>query len=87
MRRQAVGDLYERLLAKVEDEATGINYWVNGNPFEDVTRAVVELHKPEDICSTVVCGVCPDLGDDFTNKWPCSTIRAVARALDVEVPE
>jgi len=90
-----VSDLYERLQKRIEDEATGINYWVNANPFEDATRAVLELHKPQlfylsggSVGRTPLCFGCEINGYDAEHaEFPCETVRAIARALDVQLEE
>ena len=68
---------YDELLAK-------INYDIEGNPYDEymqALRAVVELHKPQEITLPngewgTNCGHC-DIG--FTH--PCPTIQAIEKEL------
>jgi hypothetical protein len=74
-----VGDLYERLLACVTD---------NRPPrmcVEDAVRAVLELHKPRAVgTGEFECAGCRT-SVAFVWWEKCSTIRAVARALEVPI--
>jgi hypothetical protein len=80
-----VADLYGRLLARVT------NTPAPRMRAEDAVQAVLELHKPrEGRCTECVeyCE-CPDehVCTHGNVAWPCSTIRAVARALGVTIIE
>lgn len=96
-----MSDLYERLLAKVtEAKATPPPCSCGTCPGDmavvlaaDALLVSLELHKPLQ-CSRrcgrrhehVTCGVCTvadPMGPELW--WPCSTVRAIARALDVPI--
>jgi hypothetical protein len=87
-----VSDLYERLLARVaaftEDppRCAGDRPWFCGGDDYDLavaaTRAVLELHKPLPVLlENLVC----KSPDHPAEPWPCPTVRAIARALDVPI--
>lgn len=100
-----MGDLYERLLAKVAaftddpPRCTGDRPWFCGADDYELAvaavRAVLELHKPAPClrpCSLrhehVTCRWCKSSWRDALPVppfWPCDTVRAVARALDIEI--
>jgi hypothetical protein len=77
-----VSDLYERLKGRI-DESDSLS------PFHGATRAVLELHKPEQhhvigqdgrrAPSYLWCPTCRCVADKDL------TVRAIARALDVPI--
>jgi hypothetical protein len=95
-----VSDVYERLLAEV---SRPYEVWAPALAGQKLGRlrlaalAAVELHKPvESVSGHLQCGECADQCHSGSGLacdqpcdalYPCSTIRAVARALDMEAPE
>jgi hypothetical protein len=79
-----VGELYERLLARVTDTPPP------RMKVEDAVQAVLEVHKPIAYSGhpEPVCAECEERlnadGPGFWS-WPCDTARAIARALDVPI--
>lgn len=92
-----MSDLYERLLAAIKAidwavRLAGLPTEPLGSPdattLADALRAVLELHKPREMsCPTAAfagtgefeCAAC-------RVEWSrCETVRAVARALDIEI--
>ena len=80
--------LHERLLARV-----GI---LDDRASHRALRAVVELHAPKPLFDGaagwtgdfLVCHGCDIDGQGAERpEWPCSTIRAIASALGVEIGE
>lgn len=78
-----MSDLYERLLAEVESLEDAIPQ--PGGTCEAL-RAVLELHKPTERTWSwgAVDIECDGCAHDAPS-WPCETVRAIARALGVEV--
>lgn len=75
-----MSELYERLKARIDDSDSL-------SPFHGATRAVLELHKPQTVAydphdnahlTAVECHACE-------SEYPCSTVRAIARALGIEI--
>lgn len=82
---EPVSYLYERLLDRIAQPNDGSQY--DGNVYEAV-EVTIKLHKPDPIdtcggkpthphCSARGCGW----------VWPCDTVGAIARALDVPIGE
>lgn len=55
----------------------------------DVLRVVLNLHRPVEIGWDVACHACTtDPGNPYvTATWPCTTVKAVADAWGVAMPE
>jgi hypothetical protein len=75
-----VADLHEQLLAAITQ---------HGGPLGVGTalRAVVELHAPVERFEGSTLPVCRGCDKHRTAKrppWPCSTIQAIARELEVD---
>lgn len=85
--------LHVELLARVDEsrstEMKGA-YSVGAGPAIDALRAVLELHKPQDIYPSggptgrPLCFGCDFDGYDAEHpEWPCQTVRVIAAALGV----
>jgi hypothetical protein len=79
---------YEELLEKVSPQMQ----WIEEHPSWDALKSVVELHKPwametgpegDPETETVMgCECVPEL-PAFLNPWPCKTIQAIEKVLNV----
>jgi hypothetical protein len=79
---------YDELLTKVSPQMQ----WIEEHPSWDALKAVVELHKPwametgpegDPETETVMgCECVPEL-PAFLNPWPCKTIQAIEKVLNV----
>lgn len=80
-----MNELYERLLAASKPLMAGERYSVArlAGPLTAL-RAVLELHHPDDI-EPLSCVECSENNVDLFVDWPCETVRAIARALDVPI--
>jgi hypothetical protein len=72
---------HDELLAKIDYYFDTDNFHLHKNAL----RAVVELHKPEEYESFLVCSMCID--GDYTDGthdyslYPCETIQAIEKEL------
>lgn len=62
--------------------ATRLDAAADGNP---VARAVCDLHQFEEERDELQCTECLEY-EGGGQPWPCDTIKAVAEALNMEVP-
>jgi hypothetical protein len=92
-----VSTLHERLAAKVAEftdnppRCAGDRPWYcGGDDYElavAAVRAVLELHAPVECrCAEAVHTICAG-GEGHTDADRCKTIRAIARALCVDIEE
>lgn len=89
--------LHERLIAATEQPLAGLQYTTGFLKAKvDALRAVVELHAPKPLFDGasgwtgdfLVCHGCDIDGAGAERpEWPCSTIKAIASALGVEIGE
>lgn len=77
--------LHERLLAKVRE--LDFRFGESGGAFHAL-RAVVDLHEPTHFLrrplTHPICETCSTDDDLHDERWPCSTIRVIARELGVD---
>jgi hypothetical protein len=84
-----VDELYELLIELTPQHLAGERPTVRDwNKAMGVARAVLELHKPtEALGFGELCEACSIDSIDFPLfvSYPCNTVRAIARALDVPI--
>ena len=74
---------HESYMGRLRWFATQLDAAADDNP---VARAVCDLHHFEETFDNLECADCLLYEDDY-QLWPCDTIKAVAVALNVEVPD
>lgn len=72
---------HEAYMGRLRWFATRLDAAADGNP---VARAVCDLHSQDKLHGDAYCTWCD--GGEYGEYWPCDTIKAVAVALNVEVP-
>jgi hypothetical protein len=77
---------HAELLAKINKQAfitARLFGWVVNRKELNALRAVVELHKPNQIDNTIWCSECSKRFENsgYYETYPCPTIQAIEKAL------